>query len=113
MDFKKVIWLANTRDKIKQFPVDASQSLGKSLLNVQLGLDPVDWKPFNQIGPGTIEIRVHRPNEYRLLYVARFPEAIYVLHVFQKKTKKTSESDIQLARQRYGQLQQERQKRHN
>jgi phage-related protein len=86
MNLKKVIWLANTRDKMKDLPVETCQALGKSLLNVQLGIDPVDWKIFTEIGPGTIEIRVHRPHEYRLLYVARFPEAIYVLHVFEKKT---------------------------
>jgi len=96
---------------MKDLPAETSQALGKSLLNVQLGIDPVDWKMVTQIGPGTIEIRVHRPHEYRLLYVARFPEAIYVLHVFEKKTQKTPEKDIQLARQRYGQLQQEREKR--
>lgn len=95
---------------MKTLPVETSQALGKNLLSVQMGLNPVDWKPFTQIGPGTIEIRAHRPNEYRLLYVARFPEAIYVLHVFRKKTQKTTERDIQLARQRYGQLQKERNK---
>jgi phage-related protein len=45
MKLKKVIWLANTRDKIKEFPIETSQALGKNLLNVQLGVDPVDWKP--------------------------------------------------------------------
>jgi phage-related protein len=110
MKLKKVIWLANTRDKIKEFPIETSQALGKNLLNVQLGVDPVDWKPLKQVGPGVIEIRVHRPHEYRLLYVARFPEAIYVLHVFEKKTQRTPERDIQTARQRYDQLEQERKK---
>ena len=105
---KRVIWLADTREKLRRFPAEARQSLGKSLLNVQMGLAPVDWKPFNVIGAGTIEIRVHKPQEYRLLYIAKFREAIYVLHVFQKETQRTSKGDIQIARQRYGQLQEER-----
>jgi phage-related protein len=105
MNLKKVIWLANTREKSKEFPVETCQALGKSLLNVQQGIDPVDWKIINEIGTGTIEIRVHRPPEYRLLYVARFPEGIY--------TEKTANKDIQLARHRYGQLQQEHKKEKN
>ncbi len=93
---------------MKEFPTMSRQILGKNLLNLQMGLEPFDWKPFNQIGLSTVEIRVHRPNEYRLFCVVRFPEAIYVLNVFEKKTQKTSKNDIQPARQRYVQLQKER-----
>jgi phage-related protein len=53
------------------------------------------------VGPGAKEIRVHTGSAYRLFYVARFEEAVYVLHVFQKKTQKTRDQDIELGRRRY------------
>ncbi len=61
---------------------------------VQAGLEPVDWKPFDDVGAGTREIRIRDANGiYRVMYVARFEESIYVLHCFQKKTQATSKQD--------------------
>ena len=69
---------------------------------VQAGLDPTDWKPFNDVGAGTREIRLRDPNGiYRVMYVAMFEEAIYVLHCFQKKTQATSQQDKATAQARY------------
>ena len=56
------------------------------------------------IGPGVKEIRIHILGEWRIIYVAKLSDAIYVLHVFQKKTRKTSQRDIDLARKRYKQI---------
>jgi phage-related protein len=56
------------------------------------------------IGPGVMEIRVHCPGEFRVLYVAKFAEAIYVLHAFAKKSQKTAKSDLDLAQRRYAQM---------
>lgn len=56
------------------------------------------------IGKGVREIRIHVLGEWRVIYVARFKEAVYVLHAFQKKSRKTSRQDIERARQRYGQI---------
>lgn len=56
---------------------------------------------MQSIGSGVMELRVRVGGAYRLIYIARFEEAIYVLHVFQKKSQKTSLLDIQLARARY------------
>lgn len=106
---KEVVWLANTRRTIKSFPPEAAEAIGKNLYNVQCGLPPIDWRPLFEIGSGVIEIRVHRPHEYRCLYVAKFIEAVYVLHVFEKKTEKTLLQDIATARTRYAKLQKERQ----
>ena len=53
------------------------------------------------VGPGAMEIRVHGENEFRVFYIARFEEAIYVLHCFVKKTRATRKADIELGRQRY------------
>ena len=56
------------------------------------------------IGQGVKEIRIHVLGEWRVIYVARFSDAIYVLHAFQKKSNKTSRRDMELVRQRYGQI---------
>lgn len=68
---------------------------------VQQGLEPSDWKPMSAVGAGVREIRIHVLGEWRVIYVAKFAEAIYMLHVFQKKTQKTRRDDIDLAQSRY------------
>ncbi|MBI4534569.1 MAG: type II toxin-antitoxin system RelE/ParE family toxin [Candidatus Melainabacteria bacterium] len=60
---------------------------------------------MTSVGAGAIEIRVHRPDEYRVIYIANFPEAIYVLHCFGKKTQRTANKDIEIARTEYADLQ--------
>lgn len=69
---------------------------------VQVGRQPADWKPMPAVGSGACEIRVREESgAYRVIYVARFEDAVYVLHAFQKKTQKTARSDLDLAKQRY------------
>ena len=75
---------------------------------VQDGELPVDWKPMPTVGPGVNELRVRAGGAYRVLYVAKFAEAVYVLHAFEKKTRKTARLDVELARQRYRNLVRER-----
>ena len=65
---------------------------------------PSDFKPLLEVGAGAYEIRVHVAGEWRVVFVARFAAAVYVLHAFQKKTRKTGKSDIELARRRYRQI---------
>jgi len=67
---------------------------------VQAGEAPLDWKPMQAVGPGVIEIRIHRGGEFRVIYAARFREAIYVLHCFGKKAQRTRQPDVELARRR-------------
>ena len=54
------------------------------------------------IGAGVMEIRVHAAGEFRVIYVAKYIEAIYVLHAFEKRSQRTRQGDIQLARSRFG-----------
>ena len=68
---------------------------------MQQGDPPTDFKPMPDVGSGAIEIRAHGENEFRVFYVARFEEAVYVLHSFVKKTLATRKADIDLGRQRY------------
>lgn len=98
---KPVTWLGNSRQAVKEFPPVARQRTGRQLARVQDGLDPDDWKPIPSIGIGVKEIRVREGRAFRLVYVARFSEAIYVLHAFEKKSNKTPKQDIQLARNRF------------
>ena len=64
----------------------------------------MDWRPIPIVGVGVIEIRVHAEGEYRVFYLAKFEDAVYVLHVFAKKTRKASSLDIELGKRRYREL---------
>jgi phage-related protein len=97
---KPVDWVGDRRERLREFPADATRDAGYQLELVQLGLSPPDWKPMPSIGMGVNEIRVRAGGAFRLVYVAKFPEAVYVLHVFEKKSRKTSGTDIALARRR-------------
>ena len=77
---------------------------GFELRRVQAGLDPTDWKPMTSVGTGAREIRIHTAQEHRVFYVAHFPEAVHVLHGFEKRGRKTSRHDIEIGRSRYRQL---------
>lgn len=98
---KRVEWLGTALRDLRSLPTAAQQVLGYGLHRVQAGDMPVDWRPMASIGAGVVEIRTHIHGEFRLLYVARFPEGIYVLHAFQKKTQKTSPRDLAVARARF------------
>jgi len=106
---KPVVWLGDSLRLLRGFPADAMHDLGYQLELVQDDEDPKDWKPMPSIGAGVREIRVRAGGAFRLLYVTRLPEAVYVLHVFQKKTRKTGRLDLEIARRRLRALLAERQ----
>ena len=91
-------------DNLRNFPDQARRAAGFELRAIQNGLDPADWKPMPSIGQGVKEIRIHVSGEWRVIYVAKMRDAVYVLHAFQKKTQKTSKKDIELTRIRYKQI---------
>jgi phage-related protein len=96
-----VEWLGDSRQDIRLFSPAVLDALGKQLLTVQRGQIPSDFKPMPSIGKGVYEIRVRLGGAWRLIYVAKLEPAIYVRHVFQKKTPQTSTNDIELAKKRY------------
>lgn len=99
---KTIRWIGSTYSDLVAFPGEARRLLGYQLGLVQLGFDPRDWKPFESVGAGVREIRVRIDNnQYRSIYVAKFDEAIYVLHCFMKKEEKTSRHDVEIAKIRY------------
>jgi phage-related protein len=98
---KQLRWLGDSLEEVKAFSDDAKRSSGHQLGLVQAGLEPLDWKPMESVGAGVKEIRIRVETSYRVLYVAKFNEAVYVLHAFVKKTQKTSKRDIDLSAERY------------
>ena len=111
MRLKRVEWLGDSRERIREFPGEAKRVAGYQLEKVQAGKEPADWKSMPSIGIGVNEIRVREGDAFRLIYVAKFSEAVYVLHAFQKKSRKTAKADIELARKRFRALIQERKQR--
>lgn len=108
---KAMRWLGDSLDAVKDFSEEGRREAGHQLGRVQEGVDPIDWKPMETVGPGVREIRIRVEKAYRVLYVAKFAEAIYVIHAFEKKTQKTSKADLDLASNRYRQLVNERKKK--
>jgi phage-related protein len=97
-------FLGSSLDDLRNFPDEARRAAGFELRAIQNGLEPSDWKPMQVIGPGVREIRIHVLGEWRVIYVVKIRDAVYVLHAFQKKTRKTSRHDIDLARLRYKEI---------
>ncbi len=98
---KPISFLGDSLDRVKEFPQRARREAGFQLDKVQRGLMPDDWKPMQSIGQGVNEIRVRdHAGAYRVVYIASFPEAVYVLHAFQKKRQATAKTDLDLARAR-------------
>jgi phage-related protein len=101
-DEKEIRWVGSAYDDLLAFPQEPRREAGFQLGKVQAGLEPTDWKSFDAIGAGTKEIRIKDASgAYRVMYVAKFEEAIYVLHCFQKKARTTSKQDKTIAEARY------------
>lgn len=101
-DEKPIYWVGSSYKDLLSFPVEVRQDAGYQLHRVQNGLNPEDWKPFQTIGSGVKEIRISDDgNAFRIMYIAKFAEKIYVLHSFQKKSQKTRSKDIEIAKTRF------------
>ena len=106
---KPITFLGDSLEALRAFPHAARRVSGLQLDRVQRGLMPENWKPMKTIGAGVTEIRVRvEGGAFRVLYIATLPEAVYVLHAFQKKTQKTAKADLNLATTRYKALRKER-----
>jgi phage-related protein len=99
-----VFWGSALTD-LRAFPNSARREAGYQLDKVQNEQLPTDWKPMTTVGKGVLEVRIRdESGAFRVIYTAKFADAIYVLHCFQKKTQKTSKTDLDLAAKRYGDL---------
>ena len=97
---KRLAWVGSSLSDLRRFPDDARRTAGYELWRIQRGLGPSDSRPLPDLGSGVSEIRIHTDVEHRVFYVARFPEAVYVLHACEKRTRKTSRADAALIRRR-------------
>jgi phage-related protein len=98
---KRIKWVGSAKDDLSAFPDDAKADAGYQLERLQKGEDPPHFKPMPGIGQGVAELIVNVGDAFRVFYVARFPEAIYVLHAFNKKTRKTSQRDMEQGQKAY------------
>jgi phage-related protein len=102
VDEKEIRWVGSSYDDLLAFPKAPRKEAGFQLGKVQAGLEPTDWKPFDEVGSGTREVRISDAKGiFRVMYVAKFEDAIYVLHCFQKKSQATSKQDKEIATARY------------
>lgn len=108
MNRKPIEWRDSSLEDLKAFPVAALKHFGYELDLIQQGHDPTDFKAMKNLGSGIMELRKKMlDGAFRVVYVAKFARAIFVLHSFQKKTEKTAPKDLNLIRQRYQALVQE------
>ena len=99
---KEVRWVGSSYEDLLTFPEDPRRDAGFQLRKVQAGLEPDDCKSFHEVGSGAREIRIRDSSGiFRVMYVAKFEEAVYVLHCFQKKTQVTAKKDKDIAEARY------------
>lgn len=106
---RRVAFEWTTRDDIRDFPPAARRQAGHDLNLVANGEEPSDWKPMPSVGPGVREIIIETHEheselQHRVIYVTKFADAVYVLHAFPKKTRKTSQHDIDIAKRRLSEL---------
>ena len=102
---KPIRFLGDSLKCLREFPEEARQDAGYQLDQVQRGKQPSDFKPLPTVGKGVEELRVwDDAGTYRVIYLARLPEAVVVLHAFQKKTQATPKRDIEVAKSRYAEL---------
>jgi phage-related protein len=84
------------------------QKTGYQIDRVQNGLEPDNFKPMTTVGTSVYEIRVEdQSGAFRVIYIAKFEQCVYVLHCFQKKTQKTAQKDLNLAKNRLSELRKE------
>lgn len=97
---KPLYFVGSALEDLRALPRAPRREAGYQLDRVQYGLEPSDWKPLTAVGRGVREIRIHHEGQYRVIYVTKINDAVYVLHAFRKKTQKTRKQDVDIARRR-------------
>ncbi|MGB5625860.1 MAG: type II toxin-antitoxin system RelE/ParE family toxin [Woeseiaceae bacterium] len=97
---KPLYFVGSALEDLRALPRAPRREAGYQLDRVQYGLEPSDWKPLTAVGRGVREIRIHHEGQYRVIYVTKINDAVYVLHAFRKKTQKTRKQDVNIARRR-------------
>jgi phage-related protein len=97
---RPLVFVRSALRDLRAFPASARRKAGHELLRVQRGGLPLDRRPISIVGRGVQDIRIHSEGEWRVIYVASLPAAVYVLHAFGKKSQRTNPLDIAVARAR-------------
>jgi len=98
---KELKFIGSSLADLADFPEAVKKIAGFELWQVQVGAMPSDFKPMPTVGDGAYEVRIRFGGQWRVIYVAKQVDAVYVLHCFRKTTPKTSKTDIDLAVKRY------------
>lgn len=103
-----VVWLGDSLDVLRGFPAAMQGDLGYALYQLQLGQMPLDSKPMKTVGPGVYELRDQDERAwYRVFYLKKIANIVYVLHCFEKRTAQTEQKDIAVAKERLKRLNEE------
>lgn len=99
---RPIAWMGSAFDDLLDFPVEIRRDAGYQLHRLQAGLEAADWKPIPAVGKGVAEIRLRDgTGAYRIIYLARYEDAVFILHCFKKKTQRTSGQDKYIAKARF------------
>ncbi|MDW9451702.1 type II toxin-antitoxin system RelE/ParE family toxin [Sinorhizobium meliloti] len=102
---KELVFLGDSLERLRDFPEAARKEAGVQLHKVQQGFEPSDWKPMASVGQGVREIRIRdEAGAFRVIYIAKIEDAVFVLHAFQKKTQQIAKRDLDLAAARLRQI---------
>jgi len=109
-----VVWLGDALEVLRGFPPPVQGDLGYALYQVQLGQMPPDRKPMRTVGPGVYELRDQDERAwYRVFYLKKIANLVYVLHCFEKRTAQTEQKDIEVARERLKRLREKQRAKEN
>ena len=110
INLRETIWIGDSKARLKEFPQPVQKDVGDALFVAQAGSMSPAAKPFKGVGSGVFEIRAdYRTDAYRAVYAVKIGERVYVLHCFQKKSKrgiKTSKKEVDLIKRRLRMAQQ-------
>lgn len=105
---KPLRFMGRTLEALRAMPQEVRQDVGYQLDSVQRGLLPNDCKPMKSVAPGCMELRIWcEDGTWRVMYVAKYEDAIYVLHVFKKTTQATENKDVEIARNNFKKIKRE------
>ena len=109
---RRLVWLVNTIDALREFPSEVRTKLGFGLYLAQIGKKHESAKPLYGFGAPVWEVRAEdRSGTFRAVYVVHLRDAVYVLHAFEKKTRQTRQGDIELARRNFADVLRHRRER--
>ncbi len=104
INLREAVWIGDSKARLKEFPQPVQKDIGDALFIVQAGSMSPAAKPFKGVGSGVFEIRSdYRTDAYRAVYAVKIGERVYVLHCFQKKSKrgiKTPKKEVDLIKRR-------------